>query len=168
MKKILLSLSLCWVLIFSFSLPAFAATSIEDVIEEEVVSIQYFEDGSYIVTTIYTQSLVIDGLQRVGNSQQVRGGKTDEYYNASHEKVWSYGVAGLFTYDGVNEAVCIETTDLPLLWGVYEDLWMCADHVSFRTGNRAMGHAEFCLIAYQNNIYESNVTVTCDKNGNIS
>ncbi len=64
--------------------------------------ITYFEDGSYLVTTITDEegSKKPSGVQTFATSTTVTKSKTANYYNADGKVMWYLKVTGSFTYNG--------------------------------------------------------------------
>ena len=102
MKRKLLSLSICFVLLFGvLAPPVSAATSgATETVSSEIV---YYPDGTYLITEI-TQTAPVTFSR--SSTQHTSGSKTTQLYNSSGEKLLSLTVHGSFTYNGkTSEAI---------------------------------------------------------------
>lgn len=123
MKKII-------VLLFAFLL-AFSSTSLAFDINSES-EIEYFDDGSYIITTIEddVQSMIMPFSKTVTKS------KTVKYYSADVAK-WYIKVTGNFTY-GNGSAKCTKST---VSAGSFANEWKISGKSASKNGQTAYANA---------------------------
>lgn len=122
------------------------------------VTREYLEDGSYFETVIES-----DGNAR---STIKNASKTSTYKNASGQSLWYAKVTASFYYNGSTSSC----TSASASGGSYVDVWKILSTSSSRTGN--VGSARVTAGAYYVGIYVDSytevVTLSCDKNGNLS
>lgn len=117
-----------------------------------------FDDGSYI--EIYVNDISVRG------TNTKNGSKTYYYYDASDNLEWQARLSASFTYDGTisncTSASCTVT--------VYESKWYEISNYTNHSGNTAttfltMGKK---LLGVTVSKPEYTITLTCDKDGNLS
>lgn len=157
MKKFVSILS---VVIFSLLLAVqpFAALSPEQTEVTETTT--YFDDGSYIVTTITEDQ----SLTRASGTKS--GHKTSTYYNNDNEALWSATVNGTFTYNG-SYATC---TAASITHQVYASNWKITSATVTKTGNKAIGNvtAKRYLLGVPVQTNEKTITLSCSASGTLS
>lgn len=121
-------------------------------------SIIVFEDGSYIEITVE----VITG--RATNTKN--GYKTYSYYDASNNLEWQAKLSASFTYNGTTSTCTSASCSV----SIYENAWYESSNSTTRSGNTAttklvMGQK---LLGVTIAKREYTITLTCDKNGNLS
>lgn len=123
---------------------------------------EYFDDGSYMVTTITESSSI---LTRASGSKTAS--KTSTYHSGSGSALWSVTVTGSFSYTG-SSAKC---TSSSVSANSYSSLWKINSKSASKSGATAKATAK----AYQynsNGKYITSVTktvgLTCSINGNLS
>lgn len=158
MKKII-SIVLCVVCVFSvFSVNVFAETA-ETVVNETV---EYLEDGSYIVTTI-TEELN-SSVARATNTKT--GTKKSTLYNSNDEPMVVLKLTATFNYTG-SSATC---TSASTSYTVYNDNWKVTSATATKSGNKATGNftsKRYTLLIPVQTI-NSTVTITCSNSGTLS
>lgn len=151
MKK-MMSLFLCILLVCSIGILPVKATESNDLIINQTV--EYLDDGSYFVETISESSVQLFSNTKTGT-------KTAKYYTSSNTLVYSVKVTGTFSYDGSSA----EATDA---------VGMLLCHVSdatpislsdYTSGASAIATGS---VTYNGATLRKTVTLTCDKNGNLS
>lgn len=119
--SIILSLA---VLVSCFSMPVYAAG------ENNVAStsIEYFDDGSYMVITI---------TEEASNSRASTktASKKASYKNSDGDVLWTYTITGTFTYTG-SSSTCTAVSDS---YTIYNDRWHMDSHSTWKSGNTAYG-----------------------------
>ena len=150
MKRIFWLFTICTMLLCMVPLTAQAS--------ENTVTVEYFDDGSYLVTTISSIDARI--LTKVST-------KTREYYSADDVIQWKMTVTGEFLYDGTtcNCTYASGTTTIyaTSLWGKN------SDSASY-SGNSGTYTVVFNrkFMGITTNTVTQVLTITCDENGNIS
>lgn len=91
--------------------------------------VEYFEDGSYIVTEITTSSITTMATKTTTQS------KSSHYYNSSNNKEWTITLTGTFNYTG-SSATC---TKAVTSYKIYNDDWKVTSAVPSKSGNEAIG-----------------------------
>lgn len=134
----------------AFSLPVDAA--------EMRTTVTYLEDGSYIVTEI--RESTTRAMTKVGD-------KTDMYYSATHELQWKMTVTGEFLYDGTT-ATCTYATGTVTIYNT--DDWYFISDSSYCSQNTATYSVTFgrTALGVTTSRPTYSVSVSCDKNGNMS
>lgn len=138
-------------LLTAVALPAYAATTRE--------SILYFEDGSYKVTTI-TESSALTRSTKTAS-------KSDRYYNADDELEWLITVTGTFYYNGTtSECTYVDGTTTI----VKTNLWTLKSETPASNGGTATYTVVFGrkILGVVVGTETHSVSLTCDKNGNLS
>ena len=97
-KRIAAFLSLCLIVVCLFPTCAFAANM------EKSQSITYFDDGSYVITTVSITNTVATRASktRVGSIKH-------DYRDAGGDLDWSASMTATFTYDGSTSRCTVQT-----------------------------------------------------------
>lgn len=154
MKKFIL---LCLSIIFTVVFPTtvFANNTNEHNMEKNNY-IEYFEDGSYIITKI------VDGELNSRATGVVKT-KNYSYYNSNDDIEWVISISGTFNYNG-STASC---TNAVTSYKIYNDRWKVTASSASRSGATARG--DFTLKRYLMGIptktVDKTVTLTCSKTG---
>lgn len=123
-----------------------------------VQEIEYLEDGSYIVTTLQTIG------SRATNTKT--GTRTKERYNNDDTLAWRIVLRGTFTYNGTT-SVCTAST---VTVNIYDTAYSKDSSSATKSGNTAYGSAtikrKVLGVTIATNTY--NLTLSCDKDGNLS
>jgi len=155
-KNILVSLLLTIaVMISCFSMPVHAA-------EEEITTstvVEYFDDGSYLVTTI---------TEEVNNSRATTktGSKSIAYTNSDGETQWTYKVTGTFSYTG-SSSTCTAVSDS---YTISNDNWHMSSHSCSKSGNKASGTVtmKYKVLGITTKTVSKDVSLTCSATGVLS
>ena len=143
-------------IIFCFSAPLSALAQSTTVNNSEI---QHFEDGSYLVIQKET---VISPF----SSGTKTSSTTGYYYNGDNEQQCSVTLTATFSYTG-SSARC---TNADTSYRIYDSAWKVTETKVGKAGNKATGI--FTVKKYWLGIITKTVpltlTLTCDKNGNIS
>ena len=135
MKRKLLSLFLCFIIVASvFVSPVSAASSVlSEIISREVT---YYPDGTYLVTEI-TQSTPSVSVR--SSTQYTSGSKTANLYSTSGEKILSLTVHGSFTYNGkTSEAISARYS-----YSILDNDWSFSNGNSSCSGRTASATGRF-------------------------
>lgn len=134
-----------------------------DVAENPNTTIEYFDDGSYIVTTISNEP---SNISTYASTTSTTKSKISTYYSKSNSKLWDVKVTGTFTY-GNGSAKCNSST---VSATSYNKNWKVTNKSASKSNVSASASATGNL--YQDSIIVQSivktVTLTCDKNGNFS
>lgn len=151
MKKLISLFSAILMITALFTFPVHA---------QEIETIEYLPDGSYFITTTTTNNSSNEsGIQPL--SSTTTAGKDVSYYTASDIKVFTYRVVGTFEYDG-NTATCTKASS-GLIY-IHSDC-QSTTYSAYASGNKAIGN----ISTYYHGVHiTKTVTLTCDKNGNLS
>ncbi len=131
------------------------ATNIERLDDGSYV--EYFEDGSYIVTTL----TVPDNMTRSSRTAS----KTATGKDANNNTLWTYTLTASFTYDG-KTSKCTSVSDS---YAIYDDSWYVASHSCQKDGNLASGNVTMkrkVLGVVVDTVPES-LYISCNQYGNI-
>ena len=116
---------------------------------------EYFDDGSYMVTTITESS---SAFARATRSKT--GSKTAKYYSSSGSALWSVTVTGTFSYTG-SSATC---TSASVSTKIYNSAWRLVN--SYAKPSGASATATATAKYNDSSTYKSlSVTLTCKANG---
>ena len=150
-NKIRIGIILILSLLFMSSSFAYAAPSSAQVIKE------YLDDGSYFETVITSSST---------RSTIRNASKTTTYKNADGEALWDVKVTANFEFNGSTS----KCTSAVASANSYNKVWKILDKRSNRNGNS--GSATALAGSYLGGVFvgsmSKTVTLTCDKNGNLS
>lgn len=151
MKKTLTALLVVVLMLSSFSV---AQAS------DGVVNVEYFDDGSYVVTVVDCDAVMFA-------SSTIRGRKTSTYYRADGKEAFALTVYGTFSYDGTNQAVC---TDSSYTHTIYRNDWSLKSASATKSGNTATATGTFIRKALGVTVDTKvlPVSLSCDKDGNLS
>lgn len=142
------------VLISCFSMPVYAA-------EEKPIntSIEYFEDGSYLVITI---------TEEINNSRASikSGSKTCTHKNSDGETQWTYTITGTFSYTGTS-STCTGIADS---YTISNDNWHMDSHSCSKNGNTVYGTVtmKYKVLGVTLNTISKNISLTCSATGVLS
>lgn len=151
-KRILPALLVC-LLILGVTSPCAAAAA-----PDTSGEITWFDDGSYLVTVISG-----NGSRALGSVTKT---KTSTYHSSSGEALWVVAVTASFTYNN-SVAICKSSSgDVT----VYNDAWYELSCSASRSGNTATCNAELGkkFLGVTVTRVPHAVTITCDKDGNVS
>ncbi len=161
MKKSL-SFLLTIVLLFSFTVNAYA----NDDLEETIVytSTEYFEDGSSIETIITQTTLPATPYDLTKYYQA--GTKKLTYKAADGDIEWSATVGGTFEYTNFN-CTCIDST---ISYSITNTKWKIPSATSTETGNKAIGYvtAKYYYLGVNTKTVNETITLTCSATGVLS
>lgn len=155
MKK-LISVIIVLLVLITLPLNAYANNEKNEVINENKY-IEYFDDGSYIVTEINTNN--ISTLATVTNKT-----KSSIFYNSKNEKQWEVIVNGSFSYTG-NSATCLNSS---VSYKIYNTgMWKVTSANASKSGAKAIG--DFVIKEYFIGIpiktINKALTLTCSNTG---
>ncbi len=152
MKKLTALFSVLLMLLIMCPTTAFAS---ESVVTDK--TIEYFDDGSYIVTEITTSTISTFASKIVTKS------KSENYYDNSGNIEWTATVTGTFSYNGTS-ATC---ENARVSCKIYNDDWQVASAVPSKSGNKAIG--TFTIKRHNLGVVTKTVnrtiTLTCSTNG---
>ncbi|MDE6863836.1 MAG: hypothetical protein K2J41_05550 [Eubacterium sp.] len=128
--------------------------------EEKVVTdrtIEYFEDGSYIVTELTESTITTFATKTVSKS------KSADYYESDNTKAWTITLSATFSYTG-SSATCTNATTSSK---IYNDKWKVTSAVPSKSGNKATG--AFTVKKYVLGVpiktVNKTLTITCSNTG---
>lgn len=152
MKKIS---ALILTVLMLFTIAPFNAFAGEEIVTDR--SIEYFDDGSYIVTEITENSISAFASGTTTKS------KNSYYYDDNNNAQWRVTITGTFNYTG-SSATCTKATTS---YTIYNDAWKVTSAVPSKSGNRATG--TFTVKKYVLGIpvktVNKTLTITCSNTG---
>lgn len=161
MKKTIILLFFIICIILTSSIPTFA---VENTISElaEVTEITYFDDGSYIVSTIVTESMPF----RTSSFTKC-GHRVVSYYNESDELMWQYTLYGEFNVVSGVSAICTSSTYTQTIYG---NRWSFSNGQATASGNSAYGIGTFTkkVLFVTTQTVDIDISINCDVYGNLS
>lgn len=153
MKKVLTSLLLMLLIFSPIEICGLESNTSENVYYE------YLEDGSY-----YEITIIENTMTRASSTK--KGTKKAKYVTSSNVTVWEVSVTGTFTYDG-SSSTC---TAASVAATSYSTNWKITSKSASKSGNKATAKAT-AKCYYDGSLVTTvnkSVTLTCDKNGNLS
>lgn len=153
MKKVLTSLLLMLLIFSPIEICGLESNTSENVYYE------YLEDGSY-----YEITIIENTMTRASSTK--KGTKRVKYVDNSNVTVWEVSVTGTFTYDG-SSSTC---TAASVAATSYTTNWKITSKSASKSGNKATAKAT-AKYYYDGSLVTTvnkSVTLTCDKNGNLS
>ena len=160
MKK-LISIVCCLCLLTAiFVLPVSAEEADAEILISRTVEVQ--PDGSSVEILVYQSPVYTRG-----NSYSMSGSKVYNSTNAAGEVQWTFRVTGVFK---VVEGSSVYCTSASHSYTIAEDDWNYVSGSSYKSGNKAIGNAEFNrkVLGIVIDTGTCTVTLTCDANGNLS
>lgn len=151
MKKISALLSVVLMLLSFCPSTAFA----EEIVTDRYV--EYFDDGSYIVTEIETSNISVLSSSTVTNI------KTSSYYDSDNVKNWTVKLTGTFSYTG-SSASCTKST---VNYTIYNDYWKVTSAAASKSGNKATGNftVKKYILGIPTKTVNRTLTITCSNSG---
>ena len=141
MKKCFLSALLILFMLCSSSVPAIAAAPLTNTAEVDFLSlteisetVEYFDDGSYLVTTIKTTPTPRAEVYTKSAAKEVT------LYDSDDVIQWNYFLIGTYTIETGVSSVCTNST---YQYNIYVNKWSLTDHSNWYSGNMAYGTAVF-------------------------
>lgn len=153
MTRRIVSVFLICLLIVGVVLP-YAAAAMPDASGEVIC----FEDGSYMVTMITgTDSRASGSLTKT---------KISTYHSSSGDALWAVSVTASFSYTGTSSTCTSSSGNV----SIYNSAWYEISCSASRSGNTATCNAEVGkkFLGITVTKVPHTVTLTCDKNGNVS
>ena len=170
MKRIVV-LMLCVVLTAAcFPVGSLAESQPEEPYLGEIVSetIEYLEDGTQIVTTVYdntpTQN---DGIATAATTLTKSGSKVTRGIDSDGEVLWTLTVNGTFTVVTGSSATC---TAASYSYTTPGSGWSLKTGSATKSANKAIANGTFVkkLLGITLKTQEASVTLTCSVNGTLS
>ncbi len=125
---------------------------------EAPVDIIRFNDGRYIEITM-------DGVAAFAFGTVTKS-KNYTYYNANNVASWKITLTGTFTYTGTTSTCTASSCTVT----IYNDSWYVVSKSATKSGNTASATVTMGLkilgVTISKDTY--NITLICDKNGNVS
>ncbi len=153
-------------LIFSFALVfilPFNVLAITNSNESTIqTSVEYFDDGSYITTTITEEQSYYSTYATTTKN----GSKTTTYTGSDDEVKWSATLHGTFTYTG-SSSTC---TSSSITYSSSDSDWRITSATSSKSGNKAIGDvtAKQYVLGIPLKTVNETITLTCSATGTLS
>lgn len=124
----------------------------------ELLEVVEYEDGSYLEISMQSsQSRASGSLTKTKNYI---------YHNTDGTSAWKISLTGSFTYTGTSATCTASNCSVT----IYESNWYTISKSATKSGNTAYGTAtlgyKYLGVTVQQKTY--NLTLTCDKDGNVS
>lgn len=164
MKRVLSVVTIVILLmsILSVSTLAASGSSIEPSIDLETAeNIEYFSDGSYLITTIAT----VSDIAPMSTSTK-SGSKSYHYYNSKDVEQWTATIIGTFSYNG-SSATC---TSSSTSYTIYNSNWKVKEATATKSGNKAIGNftVKYYFLGVPTKTIEHTLTLSCSATGVLS
>lgn len=154
--KRFVTLFLVLIALFTFPFTALANDEM-DLSDNTERSIEYFEDGSYIVTEFETSIISAFSTSTVSKT------KYSNYYNSNNIKEWAVKLTATFNYTG-SSATCTNATTS---YTIYNGNWKVTTATSSKSGRKATGN--FTIKKYSLGIpvktINRTLTISCSNTG---
>lgn len=165
MKKVLI-VFLAFLVSFSvFCLPVAQAEQETNgiLISREV---EYFEDGSKIVTCVY-EDIVNQGIATAATTVTKSGSKTSTAYDSDGDALYTLTVHGTFSVVTGSSATCTASS---YSYTVPGSGWSLKSGSASRSGNKAIANGTFVkkILGITTQTKTVSVTLTCSVNGALS
>ena len=141
--------SLCNLLVVLLCINLMSSTAFAFETNEERID---YSDGSFAIITTETSYI----------RSTINRSKIYNYYNSSQEKCFSYILSASFTYNGTTSCADSCYADMD----IYRKGWDVDSHDEYTSGNTAYGEAVFSGPGGASRAVS--LTLTCDKNGNVT
>lgn len=144
----------------------FSVTSVFACAEDSYVviseSIEYLEDGSYIVSTLVVEN--DKPVARATNSKT--GSRTSVLYNSDNEPMVTLKLTATFNYTG-SSATC---TAASTSYTIHNSYWKVTSATATKSGNKATGNytSKKYLLGIATQTINSTITITCSNTGTLS
>lgn len=153
MKRIIAFLTVSVLILCLF--PAQVASASQ---AQELLEIVEFEDGSYLEISLQSNQTKASG--------SVTKTKNYIYHNTDGSSAWKISLTGTFSYNGTSATCTASSCNVT----IYYTNWYLISKSSSKSGSTAYGSAtlgrKVLGITVEQKTY--NLTLTCDKNGNVS
>ena len=128
--------------------------------DSKETNIEFFEDGSYIITVIETNRTLLVPLSNITKT------KTEYYYDSNHNLDWKASLTASFTYNGTTSSC----TNASIGYHIYDSDWRLTSSNCSKSGATATGNFTFkhYVLLIPNKTINKTLTLTCDKNGNVT
>ena len=125
-------------------------------------SVEYYEDGSSIVISVYEET-----VQTRSNLYNRVGRKTHQYRDADGNILWTFAVTGEFR---VLEGASVTCISASCSTEIFHEAWVCTRKYAETSGSWAIAHGEFTqtLLGIVVGRESVEVSLTCDVYGNLS
>ncbi len=167
MKKLVISL-LVLVCLFSINVGANENEQNADLINNAVY--EYYDDGSYMVTTLEYVNNDTNENTRAAGDYTVTGKKSATYYNGDDEIIWQVTVTGVFLIVPTNANMSGYCQSSTLSYVINSSSWHIYNKVEKAITNNA------CITCTMKRKYlgittktvDVDIHITCDSYGNLS
>ena len=126
--------------------------------EDPVTEVIYLENGDSIVVTLEVMGARTSGTKTASKSYT--------YYNSLGNKAWTVTLTGTFTYTGTTSTCTKASSSIT----IYDSTWYLKAKSTKASGSSAIVNLTGCrdLQGSVARTESCTVTLTCDKNGNLS
>lgn len=124
----------------------------------DATDIIYFEDGSYLTV----KTIVVDARE----SFTKNASRLYEYYSSSNVKKWEATLIATFIYDGASCTCASSSVQVNIL----DSAWYIVSKEESKSGNTAIGDLVmgYKFLGITTTKKTVNMSITCDKDGNLS
>ena len=146
-------LFLCLLMLFSCPLTALASEN-----ETTEVDVEYFDDGSYLVT----ETTFDNTLTRASTKSATR---RLTYFNANDVSEWYFELSATFSYTGSS----VTCTRADVATKIYNDQWKVKDTSRTKAGGKATGTIEikYTVMGVTIKTVTKTLILTCSRDGTI-
>ena len=165
MKKIII-FTILFSVMLSACIPANASS--ESFVEShENSEVMYFDDGSYMITTLTEKNIEYSQYNATRSAYIRTGTKTANYYSDDDELIWTYTLTGEFNVNSGISVVCTNVSASQTInsssWGFYDENTYIEHQVA-----RGKGFFKNKVLFVTVKTVEVDLFIRCDVNGNLS
>lgn len=126
--------------------------------DSETIRTVYFDDGSYM-----TEQYFIVNTRASGT---ITGNKINTYYANDGTASWKAVLSGTFSYTGSSATCTASNCNVT----IYHTSWYTISKTTGKSGNTATANVTmgYKTLGVTTNQVSTNISLTCDKNGNLS
>lgn len=123
-------------------------------------SVEYFEDGSYMVTTIIQSEISLLAANSKTSTKSV------DFFASNNEKKWTASLHATFTYTGSS---CTANSSYTT-YKIYDDAWKLKSSDCSVSGNKATGNFTFrhSFLGIPMTTKSTTITISCSATGVVS
>ncbi len=132
-------------------------------LDQDQMYTEIYEDGSYDVITTSSLYTISELRNAKGTKSET---KTNEHHNADGSLAWKASITASFTYNGTTSSC----TSVSKSTTIYKSSWKCTASSCSKSGAMATGSFTFkyYVLGIPVKTVNKTLTLTCDKNGNIT
>ena len=159
MRKISITLTLIFIMLFTAAIPCHAAslTNTENINTEY----EYYDDGSYAIINTIIEESDTTVVAPLATTKSKTASRTYTYYNQKNKKAWAMTLTAKFSYNGSKATA----TSSSVSHTIYINGWSCSSKSATKSGATAKATGIF---KYSTLTKTKTIGLKCSKTGTIS